>query len=74
MLRVRVFQGGRQRFAGTAAQVVLPGEAGEVAVLAFHATMVCALIGGDVRIDETSVPVQGGIARVDRNAVTIIAE
>ena len=73
MLRVSLFQARHRRFDGTATQVVLPGEEGEVTVLDFHAPMLCALTEGDVQIDETYFPVRSGIARVERNLVTIVA-
>ena len=73
MLRVKLFRSHRRLFEGTAARVTLPSEAGEVSVLDFHAPMLCALESGDVLIDETRFPVRSGIARVDRNVVTIVA-
>jgi len=72
MLRVTLFQAHRRLFAGAAAQVVLPGEEGDVAVLALHAPMLCALRDGAVQIDEAAFPVRGGLARVARNVVTIL--
>ena len=72
MLRVTFFQAHRRLFSGNAIQVVLPGEAGEVSVLDFHAPMLCALGRGDVLVDDARFPVQGGIARVARNVVTIL--
>lgn len=74
MLRVHVFQRRRPVFQGTAKQVVLPGEEGEVSVLAFHAPMLCVLSRGVVLVDETRLPVRGGLARVERNAVTIVSD
>ena len=73
MLRVTLFQGHRQLFGGTASQVVLPGAEGEIAMLDFHAPMVCALTEGAVQIDDARFAVGGGIARVARNVVTILA-
>jgi len=73
MLRVRLFRDGERVFEGSARQVVLPGEDGELAVLDWHAPMLCALADGTVQIDERSMPVRGGIARVERNRVTVIA-
>ena len=73
MLRVRLFQNNQQRFAGTANRIVLPGEEGELSVMDFHAPMLCALTNGSVQIDDTVVAVRGGLARVDRNIVTIVA-
>lgn len=72
MLRVQLFHGHRRLFGGTAAQVILPGAAGEVAVLDCHAPMLCALVAGDVQVDESRFPVLSGLARVDRNTVTIL--
>ena len=72
MLRVTLLHANRQRFAGMAAQVILPGEEGEVAVLNFHAPMLCVLGEGAVQIDEARFSVRSGIARVERNVVTIV--
>ena len=73
MLRVRFFQDRQPLFDGSARQVVLPGEDGEVSVLDFHAPMLCALGEGAVHIDEARFPVHRGVARVERNVVTILA-
>ena len=72
MLRVRLVHGTRQLFSGTAAEVILPGEAGEVTVLDFHAPMLCTLARGNIQIDGARFPIRRGIARVERNAVTIV--
>ena len=74
MVRVQLFQGRQRLFQGLAIQVVLPGEEGEICVLDYHAPMLCTLTEGDVQIDETSFPVRRGLARVDRNTVTIVGE
>ena len=73
MLRVKLVRNCRRLFEGQATQVVLPGEAGEVTVLNFHAPMLCALETGEVQIDEARFPVRQGLARVERNLVTIVA-
>ena len=73
MLRVRLFQDHRRRFDGRAAQVILPSNEGDVAVLEFHAPMLCAMNRGTVQIDEATFAVRGGVARVARNIVTILA-
>ena len=74
MLRVKLVRSCRRLVEGPARQVVLPGEAGEVTVLDFHAPMLCALEAGDVQIDETRFPVRRGLARVERNVVTIVTQ
>ena len=73
MLRVTVFQGLRQLYAGPASRVVLPGEDGQVAVLDWHAPMLCALGEGEVEIDEVRFRIRRGIAGVSRNHVTVVA-
>lgn len=73
MLHVQLFRSHRRLYGGTAAQIVLPGLAGEVTVLYCHVPMLCALMEGDVQIDEVRFPVRRGLARVDRNVVTILA-
>ena len=72
MLRVRLIMGRRRVFDGSAHQVVLPGAEGEVGVLGFHAPMLCALTQGEVVIDSARFAVRDGLARVDRNTVTIL--
>ncbi len=72
-MHVKLFQDRQQLFNGTAASVVLPGEDGEVAILGFHAPMLCTLTTGRVEVDEAVFPVRGGIARVARNTVTILS-
>ena len=72
MLRVLLCRAQQRLFEGTAAQVVLPSEEGDVSVFDFHAPMLCALGRGDVLVDDARFPVQGGIARVARNVVTIL--
>ncbi len=73
MLRVTVMHGRRMRYQGAANEVVLPGEAGEVSVLDFHGPMLCALTAGMIQCDGTRIAIQGGLARVERNTVTILA-
>ena len=73
MLRVLLCRGHEQVFEGPAVRVVLPGEDGEVSVFAFHAPMLCTLGTGEVVVDEARFPVRGGVARVARDAVTILA-
>ena len=46
---------------------------GAIAVLDCHAPMLCTLLEGHVQIDEARFPIRKGLARVDRNAITILA-
>ena len=73
MLRVQIFHGQQRLFSGSAAQVILPGADGEIAVFDCHAPMVCTLAEGAVQVDEARFAVRRGVARVDRNTVTIVA-
>ncbi len=72
MLRVLLCRGAATIFEGPAVSVVLPSEESEVSVFDFHAPLLCALEAGDVQIDEAKFAVRGGIARVFKNAVTIL--
>lgn len=72
MFRVTLFQDHQQRFAGKAAQVVLPAEAGEMTVLECHAPTLCTLSAGVVDIDGVLFPVQHGLAQIEGRAVTIV--
>lgn len=72
MLRVKLFQFSHRLFEGTATQVVLPAETGELAVLDCHAPMLSVLAEGVVRIDEARFPVRDGMVFVARNFVTIV--
>ncbi len=72
-MRVTLYHDRRRLFDGTAVQVVLPGEDGELSVLSFHAPMLCVLAEGNIQIDHARFPVRGGIVRVARNAVTILS-
>ncbi len=72
MLQVELFHATHPLYRGTARQVVLPGEEGEVSLLDCHAPMLCALLPGVVEIDERRFPIRGGLVRVFRNHVTIL--
>lgn len=72
-MRVSVYQHRRRLFSGTATQVILPGAEGELSVLNFHAPMLCVLAEGELQIDQVRFPIRGGLARMARNAMTILA-
>ena len=72
MLQVELFQGRQALYQGSAQQVVLPGEDGELSVWAWHAPMLCRLGRGEIQVDERRYPVAGGLACVWRNRLLII--
>lgn len=73
MLRVTVYHGSTIWFQGQAAEAVLPAEDGELSVWSFHAPMLCALAAGMVTVDDRRLAVQGGVARMARNTLTVVS-
>ncbi|HYF10008.1 MAG TPA: hypothetical protein VD967_00140 [Candidatus Paceibacterota bacterium] len=63
-------------FRGNADEVILPGEAGEMAVLAHHMPLVTLLKEGVVRVKhggkEESFPIKGGTAEINSREVTVL--
>ena len=74
MLHITLFRARQQLFDGQAAEVVLPGAAGDVSVLPYHAPMLCALAPGEICVDQARFAVRSGIAGIERNRITILAE
>ena len=72
MLQVELFQGRQRCYHGSAQEVVLPGQDGELSVWAWHTPMLCRLGEGEVHVDERRYPVSGGLACVWRNRVLIV--
>lgn len=62
-------------FEGEATSVTLPGEMGRFTVLPHHASLVSTLVSGKIVYksgnDENSVDVEGGIADVDNDVVSV---
>jgi F0F1-type ATP synthase epsilon subunit len=55
--------------------VVLPGEEGEFSVMDFHQEIVACLKEGMVRVDEKHfIRIKKGIARMERNELSILVE
>lgn len=77
VIKVRVLTPDRVICSTTTTEVILPGLTGQVGVLDGHAALVTALDTGLLRIkfEEkwTPIIVCGGIAEVDRNRVTVLA-
>jgi len=61
-------------FEGKARSVVLPGEEGVFEVLPFHKHLLSRLISGKLLVDTEVFPIRRGIAKVNRNKVTVIME
>ncbi len=74
MLNVTIISPGRVIFEGQADSVILPGETGLFEVLPFHRPLLSRLIGGEVVVDGSSLPIRRGIAKVEADAVTAIVE
>jgi F0F1-type ATP synthase epsilon subunit len=72
-MHVTLLQGNRLIFRGVAAQVVLPGAAGELSVFDHHAPLLCALQQGSVQVDERVYAVGPGLACMARNRLTIVS-
>ena len=77
VLKVRVLTSTRVICTTTADEVILPGLTGQVGVLEGHATLVTALDTGLLRIKLdgkwTPIILCGGLAEIDRNQVTVLA-
>lgn len=62
-------------FEGEASSVTLPGEKGQFTVLPHHASLISTLLGGRIRYrqggEEHELEIQGGIADVDRDVVSV---
>ena len=63
-------------FQGDAASVTLPGEMGLFTVLPHHAPLVSTLVPGKIRYallsgEREELPVEGGIADVDNDVVSV---
>lgn len=62
-------------FEGMAASVTLPGEKGQFTVLPHHASLISTLLAGKIRYRQEQqvheLEIQGGIADVDRDVVSV---
>jgi len=74
MLEIVIFNQTNVVFKGQGKSVILPGEQGVFEVLPFHKRMISRLITGNIDVDGKMFPIFRGIAKVNRNQVTIIAE
>lgn len=61
-------------YEGEAKSLILPGEEGVFEVLPFHKRILSRLISGTLFLDQKSIAIKRGIAKVNQNKVTIIIE
>lgn len=61
-------------FRGKAQSVILPGEQGVFEILPFHKHLISRLVKGKIQIGERTFHILRGIAKVEKNDVTIIVE
>jgi len=61
-------------FKNHASSVVLPAEDGEMTILDFHQAMITTLKKGILRIDNRTMHIEGGIAAVKDNELTVLVE
>ena len=61
-------------FTGKAQSVILPGERGVFEILPFHKHLISRLVKGQIHIDGSTFSILRGIAKIEKNNVTIIME
>jgi F-type H+-transporting ATPase subunit epsilon len=72
MFRVNILSQKEIIFEGLAESVFLPGEYGELEILAFHMPIVSILKQGRIRVDDIFFDITGGIARMDENSELLV--
>lgn len=76
-MTLKVISAEKILFDGKVSLVTLPGEAGLFTVLENHASLVSVLTRGEIEYqpedgnERQSMPIEGGIADVDRNVVSV---
>ncbi len=74
MFKVLIMDQERILYDGTASRVNLPGESGEFEVLVFHAPIIGLLRAGRIWVDWKSLPIRKGIAKMEKNELSILVE
>ncbi len=64
----------RSLYEGRASHIIFPGERGVFEVGPFHRPIVSRLLPGIVAIDDTHLPIQRGVVKVEQNRVTAFVE
>lgn len=59
---------------GTARDLILPTEDGEICVLDFHQPFLTRLTKGDIRLGTDKISIKDGVARMHANELVILAE
>lgn len=80
-MRVKIITPQKNIFDDTAEEAILPGEDGEFSVMDFHQPCLYALRPGRIKINRSSPKpeaksfvIKGGVAKVEENALKIMAE
>ena len=61
-------------FEGKAQRVIMPGESGTFEILNNHKPIVSRLLPGDLMVDNQTIPILRGVARIMHNQVVAIVE
>ncbi|MFC1807951.1 hypothetical protein ACFL0T_06255 [Candidatus Omnitrophota bacterium] len=73
-INVTVINPERVVFQGKAKNIILPGEEGIFEILPYHKSIISRLISGRLIIEDKVFRIHRGIAKADKNHVTIIVE
>lgn len=75
-MKLEIISAYETTFKGEADSVTLPGELGAFTVLKNHAALISVLVKGDVKYttpegEEKTLPIEGGIADVNHNVISV---
>lgn len=75
-MKLEIISAHEVTFKGDADSVTLPGELGSFTVLKNHAALISVLVKGNVKFttpdgDEKELPIEGGIADVNNNVISV---
>lgn len=75
MLQVRIVSPEAAVFEGEAGHIIVPGDRGNLGILPGHSPLYARLIEGTIQLSAaniSSVPIKGGIMRVEADTVLIL--